>query len=428
MAERVAASGGLSTSEAVRMLSLTAVNQYDLGDLVGAAISLRRLTNLSDRSVEDQLWVWDAAEHLGMDETWREIGRALFEDRILPVTRLPLLIEDVARADGVEAALTLGGDAWDYTAHPEMVSACLAVADAAGREEARSRWEARRAELLSETEAPSRYGFVVSQGETAMLFRHEELAKEKVIETAISEETHTLTFDAESGAIDVWRGTEAASEAEREPVLPVITLIAEWRQAHPEGQVYWVTLLENTKTYALKKGEPGWRYHDDVAPPPAGWASPDFDDGQWKEGSSPLGYGESVSTTLSFGGDPTNKTLTAYFRKTIEVEEPESWVKTFAELECDDGAVLYLNGEEVHRMNMRASDPDTHATMAAGKGEKGNPKRFFIDRDLWQKGRNVLAVSVHQADTGSSDLFLNLEIRVVTQADLQEASEDDESD
>ncbi|HCO23942.1 MAG TPA: hypothetical protein DIT97_13160, partial [Gimesia maris] len=55
-----------------------------------------------------------------------------------------------------------------------------------------------------------------------------------------------------------------------------------------------------------------WRYQDDGQPLAPDWIEPKFDDSNWKSGTAPLGYGEAdISTTLSFGSAPQQKTITA---------------------------------------------------------------------------------------------------------------------
>ena len=64
--------------------------------------------------------------------------------------------------------------------------------------------------------------------------------------------------------------------------------------------------------------------------------------------------GDGFVCVVNFGPDPQNKYITTYFRKTFDVADA-SKVKSLAlRLLRDDGAVLYLNGQEVVRDNMDA--------------------------------------------------------------------------
>src|SRR5207249_11194861 len=111
-----------------------------------------------------------------------------------------------------------------------------------------------------------------------------------------------------------------------------------------------------------------------------------------------------------FGGDPNNKFITTYFRKTFDVADA-SKVKSLAlRLLRDDGAVVYLNGQEVVRDNMNSGTVnfDTPASAAI---EDTSFHDFSIDRSLLKTGTNSIAVEIHQASQTSSDISFDLELK-----------------
>ncbi len=174
----------------------------------------------------------------------------------------------------------------------------------------------------------------------------------------------------------------------------------------------------------VSRGAKGWRYWDGNADPPADWFGVDFDDSDWEAGSAPLGYGEEdIATSLSFGSDARNKRPAAFFRKNFDVEDPNA-SETFAlGIRADDGAVVYLNGNEIRRLRM-ADGEISHRTFSAGNtqsesGLEGKLIPFKIDPKALRKGENVIAVSVHQRHGASSDLVLDLEILGVSQVDFK---------
>lgn len=174
----------------------------------------------------------------------------------------------------------------------------------------------------------------------------------------------------------------------------------------------------------VSRGEAGWRYWDAAEPPEGAWASVAFDDDGWDQGEAPLGYGENViATELDFGGDAEDKHPAAYFRLAFEMPDPAAFPGWRAEIRCDDGAVVYLNGEEVYRYNMAEGDLEG-ATFSAGKlSSSGNRESRYhavvLDPDDFQEGANLLAVSVHQSDRGSSDLILDLAVEGLTAEQLE---------
>lgn len=418
--EELAQAEALTPSEAVKVMALTSVSQYDVGDSAGARETLARLRRISGLLPEDQLWVWDAAEHLGEDSVWMSVGMQLWQDREINVHRVASLVEVVAREEGVEEALQLGEEMFTYTAHPELLSACVNWARTVeGASERVDVWERRMAALLGLGSKAKRYGALVEVGHSATLFRQEEMASEEEIRYEVGDLPLVLALNGEGHLrIQDARAQIEGQESRRE-VPFTLTLVDPWRKANPEGEVYLVSLLERAKTFLVASGAEGWRYHEGNAAPQGHWTGLSYEDEEWKEGSAPLGYGESlVSTTLSYGGDAGNKHPTAYFRRRLPIESRDDLVKLYAGIECDDGSIVYLNGREVYRMNMKPDAPDQHGMWAAGKGERGKVENFFIDPELLLEGDNVIAVSVHQADASSSDLFMDFTLRAVTRDDL----------
>ena len=171
------------------------------------------------------------------------------------------------------------------------------------------------------------------------------------------------------------------------------------------------------ETILLKRGHEGWHYWDKAERPPESWNTGDFDDSAWATGTAPLGYGEDdIATTISFGDDGNNKRAVAYFRLTFDVDDPNAHPVWAGELRCDDGAVVYLNGKEVYRYNMPAGDL-AKATFALGTlsdPDESSYHAFDLDRGHLKAGQNVLAISVHQANGGSSDLVMDFALKTKT--------------
>ena len=85
----------------------------------------------------------------------------------------------------------------------------------------------------------------------------------------------------------------------------------------------------------------------------------------------------------------------------------------------DDGAVIYLNGTEVLRINMPggAVDHATRSSSSVGNAVLEGP--FEISPSLLAQGTNTLAVEVHQTSAGSSDIVFGLELEAVTRTRLE---------
>ncbi len=155
-----------------------------------------------------------------------------------------------------------------------------------------------------------------------------------------------------------------------------------------------------------------WKYRDNGIDPGSTWTEPGYDDASWSEGPAELGYGDNdENTVISYGGNGSNKHITSWFRKSFEVSDSRvSDGVFFLHLLKDDGAIVYLNGQEVLRLNLRcgSTSPSTLAGVAIGNETEKLFITSRIDNALLQAGTNQLAVEVHQAAANSSDVSFDL--------------------
>ena len=112
-----------------------------------------------------------------------------------------------------------------------------------------------------------------------------------------------------------------------------------------------------------------WKYHDNGVDLGTAWRADGYgEDSSWQEGLAELGYGDGdEKTILSYGPNASSKYPTYYFRKTFTVADPAAYGPLSLTLLRDDGAIVYLNGTEVHRVNMPAGTVvyTTYASSAA---------------------------------------------------------------
>lgn len=155
-----------------------------------------------------------------------------------------------------------------------------------------------------------------------------------------------------------------------------------------------------------------WKYWDDRLPPAEAWASLNYPDHAWKAGAARLGYGGDGERTVIYdGGDPNFRHLTAWFRKSF-VATAAGLTQLELRLICDDGAVVYLNGQEVFRHNLAAGpiSYNSLALTAISGADETTPVSVTLSPTLLRSGTNVLAVEVHQNSITSSDLGFDLEL------------------
>ena len=151
-----------------------------------------------------------------------------------------------------------------------------------------------------------------------------------------------------------------------------------------------------------------WKYPDPSTDQGIAWRNAGFDDSTWRRGPSELGDGDGDEATEINIGQP-DRFPTVYFRHPFVPGLSVGNGDLIARMKIDDGAVVYLNGEEVFRANMPAG-AISYGTLASSTLEN----EWFtnvIQSSRLVAGTNLLAVEVHQRDLDSSDLTFDFELR-----------------
>lgn len=152
-----------------------------------------------------------------------------------------------------------------------------------------------------------------------------------------------------------------------------------------------------------------WRYQQAGANLAAGWVAPDFNDRSWSEGPA-LFYVEDAalpapkSTPLLIGP------VTYYFRTTFVFNASTNGLELRLRTVLDDGAVFYLNGREIQRVNMRDGDFNYLTLAWPSVTDATYLGPFVLPITNLLIGTNVLAVEVHQAATNSTDVVFGAEL------------------
>ena len=155
-----------------------------------------------------------------------------------------------------------------------------------------------------------------------------------------------------------------------------------------------------------------WRFNDTGAELGTLWRTNGYNDGVWAGSGTGL-FG--VETTPAVYGPVFNAITTPttlvptnlYLRTTFSYFASNfvSGMQLFATNLMDDGSVVYLNGVEVARFRVPANQ-NAAVYASAGPDFEGTNEVFTIATNLLRVGvnANVMAVEVHQAAAGSSDI------------------------
>ena len=121
------------------------------------------------------------------------------------------------------------------------------------------------------------------------------------------------------------------------------------------------------------------------------------ENGQWKTGSAPLGYGFGTYVHTSVQAGPSIKRhSTYYFRKLVTIDPAfpnGAGMGAAIHLLTSGGAAIYVNGVKVVSYGMPGGTPSykTLATKSVTKLSGLSPVQFNIDGGYLQPGVNIIA-------------------------------------
>ncbi|WP_421895175.1 CotH kinase family protein [Marinoscillum sp.] len=145
-----------------------------------------------------------------------------------------------------------------------------------------------------------------------------------------------------------------------------------------------------------------WSYQVPTSQPSASWIQVDFDDAQWSQGPSGIGYGDDDDQTVI------DATMAVYMRIGFTIVSLTEVEQLLLDMDYDDGFVAYLNGTEIAR-SLVSGEPPAFDQPSDGLHEAqlytgADPERHMVDQSLLVEGANVLAIEVHNESLTSSDL------------------------
>ena len=154
---------------------------------------------------------------------------------------------------------------------------------------------------------------------------------------------------------------------------------------------YWVGLLYIHAQIIPFNEE--WKYNDIGAEPSiqsgTSWYEPSYDDSGWVSGNGQLGYGDGDEDHLV-----SSSATTVYFRKAVNVVDPDIYDHIILNLLYDDGVVVYINGIEKWRVNMPSGTINYDVFASSNSGDNAT-STISLTNEL-VSGNNTIAVEVHQ--------------------------------
>lgn len=175
-----------------------------------------------------------------------------------------------------------------------------------------------------------------------------------------------------------------------------------------------ITIINPAIGQSLIQNGSVWKYLDNGSDQGTDWKAVEFNDSDWTSGTAILGYGTinagAISTILSYGGDSSKKYTTTYLRSKFDYTPSGDETKLEFNLLVVDGAVVYINGKEVFRINM-PSGTINYKTLATSKGnESVYQKRIIPIENITLESTNIIAVEIHKSAASNPVIAWDLEI------------------
>lgn len=137
------------------------------------------------------------------------------------------------------------------------------------------------------------------------------------------------------------------------------------------------------------------------------------------DGDSPNPAGlrvEAAGTALS-GSDPSGRLAsvprTVHLRTSFLCDPMDVGARLHLAGSVNDGAVLRLNGTEIHRVNLPSGDLSSSTPALVATRDRGQSIDHWIPPGVLRPGPNLLAVEIHQAEDGLSGAWFEASLTAV---------------
>jgi len=172
-----------------------------------------------------------------------------------------------------------------------------------------------------------------------------------------------------------------------------------------------------TETHVLVPMDQTWAYDQTDQPLGSDWVLPEYDDASWAQGPALLyvessGLPAAKQTQLVLGAD------TYYFRTQFQADGSTEISTLALQTIIDDGAIVYLNGNEVLRINMPGGAVNHFTRTNGSVSNAALEGPFEVSPDDLVSGINTLAIEVHQSSSSSSDIVFGLQLDAITRTRL----------
>ena len=159
----------------------------------------------------------------------------------------------------------------------------------------------------------------------------------------------------------------------------------------------------------------GWKYLATGSNQGTAWRTDGFNDSAWPVCPAELGYGDGDEATaipitdIDPATSGVQRPATCYFRRTFSVANASQITSLSLTAEYDDSFAVYLNGTRVSG-NLPVNPAYNYYS---GNITEDTLNSIGISPALLRNGVNTIAIEIHQANDGSSDLSMNLSLSAI---------------
>ncbi len=172
-----------------------------------------------------------------------------------------------------------------------------------------------------------------------------------------------------------------------------------------------------TRHYFLQGGATGWSFRKGTSNPDPDWLDIGYtEDASWQPAQTPIGYADGDDNTELT--DMRSNYTSIYLRRTFTIENAEDLNNIiFLDVYVDDGAIVWLNGQEAARVSVTAGDKEYDDTGTNHEAEweyveLSNPAAFLT------QGENIICVHALNASITSSDFSIDAQLYIPSAQDL----------
>lgn len=159
----------------------------------------------------------------------------------------------------------------------------------------------------------------------------------------------------------------------------------------------------------------GWKYKKGTAEatsPVDAWRDVNFDDSSWPGGQAPIGYGTTVACNTPLS-DMKGSYSTVYARRSFTIASGNVPETLNLRVRYDDGCIVWINGNEVFRANMPATNEVAYNTFSTGTVTTSTWTTLSLNEtdSYLHGGSNVICIQgANVTLNGSSDFNFDAEL------------------